>query len=97
MRVLNLLWALPVAAFIQYYPFVAARLAWCGLRDCHGLGSALNEPMVFETLAALSIGAVLSAAVLMLSPWTKRWRLRLIVPAVYSSVIAAALFVWLAA
>jgi hypothetical protein len=96
MRVLNLLWALPVAAFIQYYSFVAARLAWCGLRDCHGLGSALNEPMVFETLAALSIGAVLSAALLMLAPWTKRWRLRLIVPAVYSSVIATALLVWLA-
>ena len=97
MRILNLLWAIPIAAFIQYYAFVTARIAWCGLRACHGLGSALNEPFVFETLAALLIGAVLSAAVLMLAPWTKNWRLRLIAPAIYSSVIATAILVWLAA
>ena len=42
MRVLHLLWALPLAAAFQFYSIVAARLAWCGLRDCHGPGSSLN-------------------------------------------------------
>ena len=96
MRVLHLLWALPLAAAIQFYSIVAARLAWCGLRDCHGPGSSLNEPQVLETLVALSIGVVLSTVVLVLAPWTKRVPLRLIAPPVYSFLIAVISFIIIA-
>ena len=96
MRVLHLLWALPLAAAFQFYSIVAARLAWCGLRDCHGPGSSLNEPQVLETLVALSIGVVLSTVVLVLAPWTKRVPLRLIAPPVYSILIAVISFIIIA-
>ena len=96
MRVLHLLWALPLAAAFQFYSIVAARLAWCGLRDCHGLGSSLNEPQVLETFVALSIGVVLSTVVLVLAPWTKRVPLRLIAPPVYSILIAVISFIIIA-
>ena len=96
MRVLHLLWALPLAAAIQFYSIVVGRLAWCGLRDCHGPGSSLNEPHVLETFVALSIGVALSTVVLVLAPWTKRMPLRLIAPPVYSILIAVISFIIIA-
>jgi hypothetical protein len=97
MRYLNLLWALPLAVLFQCYSFVAARLAWCGLRDCHGPGSSLNEPLVGDTFVAFSIGVILSTVVLVLAPWTKRVRLRLIAPPVFSILFAIAGFIMIAA
>jgi hypothetical protein len=96
MRVLHLLWALPLAVVFQFYSSVVARIAWCGLRDCHGPGSSLNEPLVLETFVSLSIGAVLSTVVLVLAPWTTRVPLRLIAPPVYSILIAVITFIIIA-
>ena len=96
MRVLHLLWALPLAAAFQFYSIVAARLAWCGLRDCHGPGSSLNQPQVEQTFVALAVGVALSTVVLVLAPRTKHVPLRLIAPPVYSILVAVISFIIIA-
>jgi hypothetical protein len=46
---------------------------------------------------AFSIGVILSTVVLVLAPWTKRVRLRLIAPPVFSILFAIVGFIMIAA
>lgn len=78
LRLLHLLWALPVAAAIQVPVAFATRLSWCGVfTGCTNFGSRTDIPHVGETLGILLLDAVVTAGVLVLAPWITPFRLRL--------------------
>lgn len=96
LRTLNLLWALPLAAAIQFASLFVAKVAWCGLQNCGTHLSGSSGPDVWGAVVYVFLGALLAAVVLVVAPWTKRVKVRLVAPPVFTGTLGLLILVGLA-
>ena len=77
-RLLNLLWVIPVAYIVAQIFLYIGLLGYCaeGVSRCNTQNPLLFAKNVLFLLVPFMIGSVLSGAVITLSPWSRRWAFR---------------------
>ncbi|SDS73262.1 hypothetical protein [Microterricola viridarii] len=76
LRMLNLLWALPVVGYILYWNALLQRFQMCGVFGC--AGAYPFEPDVWMIVVTFAIAVTVCTVILLLTPWTKNLKLKLI-------------------
>ena len=93
LRSLNLLWAVPLAFAIGYFPAALVRFERCGLNECLGAVAGLASPLAPAAVGVAVVGALAMFGALALVPWLRPDRLRLAVAAVVA-VLIFVYYVW---
>lgn len=96
LRTLNLLWALPIAFVLQFAAFFVAKLAWCGLQNCGTRLTGSDPSDIWDAVVYVFVGALLAAFILVVAPWTKQLKVRLIAPPVCTGAVGVLTLVGLA-
>lgn len=92
LRLLHLLWALPIVLAVQFPIAIMVKLNWCGFTNCMALGGRSDLPGAGAVLFILLFDACVTAGVLTLAPWIVPLRLRATIAAMIG--IGVAIF-WL--
>lgn len=92
LRAVHLLWALPIAIAAQLFAHFSARFVWCGVYGCSPSWIATDPRRVEWVIGFLALGALVAAFVLLVAPWAKSWKARLIIALFYGIAVAVASF-----
>ncbi len=90
---LNLLWTVPLAVAIAYFPAAIVRFQRCGLHECLGEAAGFASPLVPAALGVAILGALAMVGAVAVVPWLRPARLRLLI-ALATAVFVFAVWVW---
>ncbi len=93
---MHLLWAVPIAAVVQYWAAVLARFSWCGIYGCGASGVYADSDHWLAVVSVLT-STLLVTGMLILAPWTRQlthMRLRVIGPIAISIGLAIVMLTW---
>ena len=76
---LNLLWAVPLAFAIGYFPAALVRFERCGLNQCLGAAAGFDSPLFPNALGVAILGGLAMFGAVGLVPWLRPARLRLVI------------------
>ena len=93
LRSLNLLWAVPIAFAIGYFPAALVRFERCGLDACLGTVSGFASPLAPTAVGVAVVGALAMFGAVALVPWLRPARPRLAI-AVVVAVLTFLYYVW---
>ena len=88
--ILNLLWAVPLAVAIGYFPAAIVRFQRCGLHECLGEVEGFASPLAPDAIGVAILGALAMLGAVALIPWLRPVRLRLLI----ALVVAVLMFVF---
>lgn len=78
LRLLNLLWIVPVAIFVDLDCLLVAKIAECGISGCSGAGFGVRRDPGTVVAAIIGSGLV-TGALLAFVPWYRRRPVRIVV------------------
>jgi hypothetical protein len=90
---LNLLWAVPLAFAIGYFPAALVRFERCGLDACLGALAGFASPMAPTAVVVAVAEALAMFGAFALVPWLRPARQRLAI-AVVVAVLTSLFYVW---
>ena len=90
---LNLLWAVPLAFAIGYFPAALVRFERCGIDECLGAAVGFASPQVPNAIGVATVGALAMFGAFALVPWLRPRRLRLAI-ALLVAVLIFTYFMW---
>lgn len=90
---LHLLWTVPLAFAIGYFPASVVRFERCGFRQCLGEPVGFASPSASDALGVAALAAVAILGALALTPWLRPLWLRIVV-AVAVAVVVFVFWVW---
>jgi len=93
LRGLNLLWAVPLAFAIGYFPAALVRFERCGLDECLGAAEGFASPLAPAAVGVAAVGALAMFGAVALVPWLRSARPRLAI-AVVIAVLMFLFYVW---
>lgn len=85
---LNLLWTVPIAFAIGYFPGSIVRFQRCGIQNCLGEVDGFTSPYAQAALTVAIVAGLSMLAALALTPWLRPIWLRLVI------ALAVAVFVF---
>ena len=93
LRSLNLLWAVPLAFAIGYFPAALVRFERCGLTECLGAAAGFASPLAPTAVGVAILGALAMFGAFALVPSLRPARLRLVI-ALVVAVLLFLYYVW---
>lgn len=90
---LNLLWAVPLAFAIGYFPAALVRFERCGLNECLGAAVGFDSWLAPNAVGVAILGALAMFGAFALAPWLRPARLRLAI-ALVIAVLVFLFYVW---
>ena len=93
LRGLNLLWAVPLAFAIGYFPAALVRFERCGLGGCLGVPAGFASPSAQTAVGVALLGALAMFGAFAAVPWLRPVRLRLSIASVVA-VFVLLFFLW---
>lgn len=91
---LHLLWTVPLAFAIGYFPAAIVRFQRCGLHECLGEVGGFASPLAPDAVGVAILGALAMFGAVALIPWVRPARLRLVI-ALVVAVLMFVLYIWL--
>ena len=93
LRSLNLLWTVPLAFVIGYFPAALVRFERCGIHECLGEAVGFASPVAPATVGVALLAALAMFGAVALTPWLRPIRLR-IANALVAAVLVFVFYVW---
>ena len=90
---LNLLWTVPLAFAIGYFPASIVRFQRCGIQECLGEVEGFASPLAPDAVGVAILGALAMFGAVALIPWVRPIWLRLVI-ALAVAVLVFVFWVW---
>jgi hypothetical protein len=90
---LHLLWTVPLALAVGYFPAALVRFERCGIRECLGEATGFDSSVAPSAVGVAVLAATAMFAALAATPWLRptRWRLA---TALVVAVVVLVFYVW---